>query len=146
MCQRYINRLPLTRPQPSHVPWLGVKPLATFQFAGWCSVRWATPARHKVTTFKVLTMDCFNYFYLFVFREKRREGEKEGEKHWWEIETSISCLLYMLHPSGDWTHNPEMCRDQELNQQPFALWEGTHQTEPHWSGLGSSFLMKLFYL
>ena len=29
--------------QPGHVPWLGIK-LATFQFAGQCSIHWATPA------------------------------------------------------------------------------------------------------
>ena len=31
-------------PQPRHVPWLGIT-LATFQFAGRCSIHWATPAR-----------------------------------------------------------------------------------------------------
>ena len=30
--------------QPRHVPWLGIKP-ATFWFAGWCSIHWATPTR-----------------------------------------------------------------------------------------------------
>ena len=31
-------------PQPRHVTWLGIE-LATFWFAGLCSVHWATPAR-----------------------------------------------------------------------------------------------------
>ena len=30
--------------QPKHVPWLGIKP-ATFAFAGWHSIHWATAAR-----------------------------------------------------------------------------------------------------
>ena len=30
--------------QHKHVPWLGTEP-ATFQFTGWCSIHWATPAR-----------------------------------------------------------------------------------------------------
>ena len=30
--------------QPRHVAWLGIKPV-TFQFAGWHSIHWATPAR-----------------------------------------------------------------------------------------------------
>ena len=31
-------------PQPRHVPWLGIEP-AAFQFTGWHSICWATPAR-----------------------------------------------------------------------------------------------------
>ena len=41
-------------PQPGHVPWLGIK-LVTFQFAGWCSIHWATPARVTI------------FFYLCYF-------------------------------------------------------------------------------
>ena len=50
------NQLPLTGshwgpgPQPRHVPWLGIKP-ATFQFTGWPSIHWATPARANNITF-----------------------------------------------------------------------------------------------
>ena len=32
-------------------------------------------------------------FYLFIFRERRREGKREGEKHWCMRETSIGCPL-----------------------------------------------------
>ena len=31
-------------PQPKHVPWWGTEP-STFQFRGWHSIHWATPAR-----------------------------------------------------------------------------------------------------
>ena len=47
---RNIDWLPLTYPnwgpilQPTHVPWLGIEPV-TFQFAGWHSIHWDTPAR-----------------------------------------------------------------------------------------------------
>ena len=37
-------------PQPRHVPWLGIEPVA-FQFTGWCLVHWATPAREKYDIF-----------------------------------------------------------------------------------------------
>ena len=72
------------------------------------------------------------FFYLFlnilfIFRERGREGEREGEKHQCERETSIGCLLYMPPPP-----NPGMCPDQESNQQPFALWDDT-QTLSHTS-------------
>ena len=33
-------------PKPRHVPWLGIEPV-TFQFAGWRSIHWATPATAK---------------------------------------------------------------------------------------------------
>ena len=40
---------------------------------------------------------CFPFYflnYLFIFRKRRREGEREGEKHQCARETSISCLLH----------------------------------------------------
>ena len=36
----------------------------------------------------------FKGFYLFIFRERGREGDREGEKHWCEREISIGCLLH----------------------------------------------------
>ena len=54
-CERYIDWLPLLHPslRPRHVSWLGIE-LATFRFAGWHSIHWATPAR-VVWTFLMLT-------------------------------------------------------------------------------------------
>ena len=37
-------------------------------------------------------------FYLLIFRERGREGEREGEKHECERETSIGCLSYAARP------------------------------------------------
>ena len=34
-------------------------------------------------------------------------------------------------PTGNLAHNPGMCPDWELNQQPFGLQAGTQSTEPH---------------
>ena len=31
---------------------------------------------------------------LFIFRGKGKEGEREGEKHWCERDSSVSCLSY----------------------------------------------------
>ena len=39
-----------------------------------------------------------SFFFLFlflIFRERRREGKREGEKHQCKIETSIGCVLYV---------------------------------------------------
>ena len=53
-------------------------------------------------------------FYLFIFRERGREEETEGEKHQRARETLIGCLL-PIPPTRDLAHNPGMCPDQELN-------------------------------
>ena len=46
-------------------------------------------------------------FYLFIFRERGREG-KEGEKHQCVV---ASCAP----PTGGWSRNPGMCPDWESN-------------------------------
>ena len=57
---------------------------------------------------------CFRRFYLFTFREKGREREREGEKHQCGRETSIICLLHVhnwepgllpRHVHWNWTSN-----------------------------------------
>ena len=55
-----------------------------------------------------------NSKFLFVFRERGREGEREGEKH--------QCVVVSrMPPTGDLARNPGMCPDWESNQQPFGL-------------------------
>ena len=50
--------------------------------------------------------------YLFIFIERRRKGESEGEKH--------QCVVAShTPPTGDLAHNPGMCPDGELNWRPF---------------------------
>ena len=65
---------------------------------------------------------------LFIFRERRREGEREGEKHPYVVASCAS-------PTGGLAHNPGMCPDWESNQQPFGLKASTQSTEPHKPGL-----------
>ena len=66
--------------------------------------------------FYVLFLDLFHpvglfFFFkiLFIFRERGREGEREGEKHLCERETSSHCLLHT--PTQDLACNPGMCPD-----------------------------------
>ena len=50
---------------------------------------------------------------LFIFREKGREEEREGEKH--------QCVVASCPPStGDLALNPGLCPEWESNQQPFG--------------------------
>ena len=74
----------------------------------------------------------FLRFYLCIFRQGGREGEKEGEKHQCERKTSIGCLLHV--PQQGTELNPGMSPDWELNWQLFALWDNTQPTEPYQSG------------
>ena len=66
----------------------------------------------------------FLRFYLFIFIERGREGEREEEKHTCVV---ISCTS----PTGDPARNPGMCPDWESNWRHFGLQTGTQSTEPH---------------
>ena len=56
---------------------------------------------------------------MFIFKdfvyilERGMEGEREGEKHLYVVVSPVP-------PSGGLACNPGMCRDGELNQQPFS--------------------------
>ena len=79
---------------------------------------WERPQRSKTS---VLILDTslvsskwlipFFFFLkiLFIFRQRGREGEREGEKHYCVV---ASCAP----PTGDLARNPGMCPDWELNQ------------------------------
>ena len=53
-----------------------------------------------------------DFIYLF-FRQRGREGEREGEKY--------QCgVVSHMPPTGDLAYNPGMCPDWELNLRPFG--------------------------
>ena len=49
----------------------------------------------------------FKRLFLFICREKGREGEREGEKH--------QLVAFHMSLTGDLAPNPGMCLDQEWN-------------------------------
>ena len=69
----------------------------------------------------------FLNIYLFIFRERGKDGEREGEKHQCVVASSVP-------PTGDLACNPGMCPDWELNWQPFGLRAVIQSTEPHQTG------------
>ena len=80
--------------------------------------------------FQSLFFLLFLVAYLLIdFREKASEWERKGEKHWCERETVSCCLLYM--PTGDQTHQPGMCPDQELNQSSLTLQDDAPPTKSY---------------
>ena len=62
-------------------------------------------------SFCFLWINCvfFKRVYLFIFGEKGREGEREGEKHQCVVASHAPC-------AGDVARNPGMCPEWELNR------------------------------
>ena len=77
-----------------------------------------------------LSNKFFNFlkrFYLFIFRERGREGERERNQ----------CVVPSSMPStGDLASNPGMCPDWESNQRHFGSQASAQSTEPHQPGQG----------
>ena len=78
---------------------------------------------HVITEAFSYLISFFLRFYLFTFKQRGREGEREGEKPQCVV---ASCAP----PAGDLSCNPGMCPDWELNQPPFSSQAGTQSTEP----------------
>ena len=74
-------------------------------------------------------MKAFLRFYLFIFREREMEGERESELSLAEKQQCV--VASHTPPTGDLTCNPDMCPDRESNRRPFSLQAGTQSTEPH---------------
>ena len=73
-------------------------------------------------------------FYFFIYLERGREGEREGDKHQCVVASHSS-------PTGDHAHNPGMCPDWVLNWQPFGSQDSTQCTGPNQPGLNKIILI-----
>ena len=69
----------------------------------------------------------FKNLLIYFFRERGREGEREGEKPQCVVASHSA-------PSGDLACNPGMCPDQESNWRPSGLQDDAEPTELHQSG------------
>ena len=78
-------------------------------------------------------------FYFFIFREKGREEEGEGEKYQCAVALCVPC-------TGNLACNPGMYPDWESNQGPFGLQASTQSTEPQKPGLNVSFFLNYILL
>ena len=85
----------------------------------------------------------FLIYLFFIFRERGREGERDGKKHQC---VGASCVP----PTGDPACNPGMCPDWELNWRPFVSQVSAQSTEPYQPGLFLSvtvyFASCIFYI
>ena len=78
--------------------------------------------------------DSFLKKILFAyFRQKGREGEREGEKHYCVVASHAP-------PTGDLDHNPGKCPDWESKWQPFGSQAGAQSPQPHQPGLIRHFI------
>ena len=72
-------------------------------------------------------------FYVFIFRERESEGEREEEKH--------HCVVASrAPPAGDLAYNPGMFPDWESNLWHFASQASVQTTEIHQPGQRVLFL------
>ena len=87
-----------------------------------------SPKGYKPETPKVPhVLIFFQRFYLFIFRERGKEGEREGKKH--------QCVVTSYTPpTGDLAYNPGLCPDWESNRRPFGPQASTKSTESHQPG------------
>ena len=85
--------------------------------------------RPNIAMYSFLVKSRNIYFpkILFIFKERGREGQKQGKKHQCTRETSISCHSH----APNLVHNPGMCPERESNQCPFSSQVGSQSTEPH---------------
>ena len=77
--------------------------------------------------------------FIFIFRQRGREGKREGEKHQYVV---ASCVP----PTGDLACNPGMCPDWESNRRPFGSQAGSQSTEPPQPGPFIFFLPSNSYI
>ena len=88
------------------------------------------------TQYNIQMMYFFKRFYLFNFRERGREGEREGEEH--------QCVIASCIPrTGDLAHNTGMYPDWDSNQQLFGSQGDAQSTELHHQRLRSC-IIKLY--
>ena len=68
---------------------------------------------YKKETYTFENIIFFKRFYLFIFRERGKEGEIEGQKY--------QCVVASPVPlTGDLARKPGMCPDWESNRRPFG--------------------------
>ena len=102
---------------------------------GPCQSIWNVPLRQQELSEDETGFTFFKFlkrFYLFIFRERGREGERKGEKHQCVV---ASCMPLTGDLACNLARNPGMCPDWELNQRPLGSQACTQSTEPHQSGL-----------
>ena len=91
--------------------------------------RTARDALALPTPARPLCVSLFSFEdFIYLFRQRGREGEREGEKHQC---VAASCMS----STGGLARSPGVCPHWESNQRPFGSQASTQSTEPHQPGL-----------
>ena len=77
-------------------------------------------------------------FYSFIFREKGRRGDEEGNIVVREKHQSIVCLSHMPRPGSK--PASQACARPGIELETFCFVDDAQPTEPRWSGLLVHFL------
>ena len=77
--------------------------------------------------------------FIYLFLERGREGEREGEKHQCVVASHVP-------PTGDLARNPGMCPDWELNWRPLGFRPVLNPLSYTSQGLIYEDLLNFFYL
>ena len=114
---------------PGHPEWSPITRTLPDSFQGsWVSfIFWK--ASHFWLLKRMFSSLFVKRFYIFMFRNRGREGEKER---------NIDQLPFTHTPSGYQTQNPGTFTNRESNWQPFILQKDTQPTKLHWSELFNS--------
>ena len=92
-----------------------------------CGSFWNVNKATKLTIFNINVYFIFLIFYVFIFRERGKEGERGWEKHQCAVASHTP-------PTGDLAHNPGMHPGWESNLWPFGSQTGTQPIKPHQKG------------
>ena len=106
--------------QLRHVPWLGIEPVTL----------WFAACAQSTELHQPVLFIYFKDFIYLLFREKRTEEEREGEKHQCMRNTSTSCLSCAPSwgPGPHPRHVP--CLGVKLTTVQFAGWCSVHWGTP----------------
>ena len=78
----------------------------------------------KIILDSIKCCQVFKIFYLFIFRKKGREGEREGKKH--------QCVVASSTPPAEWGPGPQPRFVPWLGIEPATLWF-TCRHSVHWA-------------
>ena len=99
---------------------------------------------YKVLYIKNLSFSFYSLPKTCLLISERRKG-RERERNI-DVRERHRMVASSTCPTGDKTHILGMCPNQELNLQPFGLWDNVQPTEPHWPGPHPLFLKRCYVL
>ena len=81
---------------------------------------------------------CFYFFFFlflfFLIHSRGGEGRETERERNIDVREKHQLVASCTHPTGNLTHNPGMCPNQESNLLPPPWQDDAQPTEPHWPG------------